>query len=65
MIVVDGRRRPWYEGMTVADLLADLEHGDRYAVVRVNQTYVSRPDFKNRAIPDDAEIYLLPLIAGG
>lgn len=65
MIVVDGCRRPWYEGMTVADLLADLENGDRYAVVRVNQSYVSRPDFDHRTIPDHAEVYLVPLIAGG
>lgn len=65
MIELDGHKRPWYEGMTVADLLADLANGDRYAVVRVNQTYVARPDFDRRTIPDNAQIYLIPLIAGG
>lgn len=65
MITVDGHNRPWFEGMTVADLLADMEKGDRYAVVRVNQAYVSRPDFDRRIIPDKADIFLLPLIAGG
>ena len=65
MIEVDGRKRPWREGMTVADLLAEMENGDRYAVVRVNQAYISRPDFACRIIPDDADVYLIPLIAGG
>ena len=65
MITVDGRDHPWVEGMTVADLLAQLDNGDRYAVVRINQAYVSRPDFERRTIPEKAEIYLLPLIAGG
>jgi sulfur carrier protein ThiS len=51
--------------MTVADLLADIEDGDRYAVVRVDEAYVSRPNFAIHRIPDGAQIYLVPMIAGG
>lgn len=65
MITVGDEQRPWSEGMTVADLLADLEDGDRYAVVRVDEAYVSRPNFAKTRIPDGAQIYLVPMIAGG
>lgn len=55
----------WYDGMTVTDLLASVPDGDQYAVIRVNGRYVSRPEFKTYTIPDNAEIRLIPMIAGG
>ena len=51
--------------MTVADLLVDIEDGDKYVVVRVDEEYVSRPNFGKTRIPDGAQIYLIPMIAGG
>ena len=65
MITVGDEKRPWSEGMTVADLLSDIEDGNTYAVVRVNEDYVSRPNFGKTLIPDGAQIYLIPMIAGG
>ncbi len=65
MITVGDEKRPWSEGMTVADLLADLDDGDTYAVVRVDDEYISRPNFGKTRIPDGAQIYLIPMIAGG
>ncbi len=65
MIKVGEVKRPWSEGMTVADLLAELDDGSTYAVVRVNEEYVSRPNFGKTPIPDGAQIYLIPMIAGG
>lgn len=65
MITVGDEKRPWSEGMTVADILADIGDGDRYAVVRVNDEYVSRPNFGSTRVPDGARVYLVPMIAGG
>ena len=65
MITVDDEKRSWSEGMTVADILADLEDGDKYAVVRVDEEYVSRINFGKTLVPDGAQIYLIPMIAGG
>jgi thiamine biosynthesis protein ThiS len=65
VIIVGDEKRPWSEGMTVADLLADLEDGDSYAVVRVDDEYISRPNFGKTIVPDGAQVYLIPMIAGG
>jgi len=65
MIRINGKQHPWREGMTIEDLLHDLNDSHHYAVVRINDKYVSRPYFKKTLIPDDAEVFLLPMIAGG
>jgi thiamine biosynthesis protein ThiS len=66
VIRVAGKERPWREGMTVADLLKELG-GESAAcpVVRVNDHYISRPNFDRTSIPDNAQIFLIPMIAGG
>ena len=65
MIKVSGKERAWREGMTIADLLNDIEDDHPYAVVRIDSTYVSRPNFDKTIIPDGAEVFLVPMIAGG
>ncbi len=65
MIKLDEDQIPWQDGMTVADLLESVPDGHQYAVIKVNDRYVSRPDFKQYEIPDNAEIRLIPMIAGG
>jgi thiamine biosynthesis protein ThiS len=66
MIRVAGKERPWHAGMTVAGLLKELG-GESAAcpVVRVNDDYVSRPNYGETTIPDNAQIFLIPMIAGG
>jgi sulfur carrier protein ThiS len=51
--------------MTISDLLGEISDPHPYAVVRIDQTYVSRPNFDKTIIPDDAEVYLIPMVAGG
>lgn len=65
MIRVNGKQQLWYEGMTVIDLLADLEDSHHYAVIRINDKYVSRPYFEKTLISDNSEVFLISLIAGG
>jgi thiamine biosynthesis protein ThiS len=65
MIRVRGKEHPWREGMTVADLLKELDDPYPYAVVRMNDRVISRPNFEKTKIPDGAELFLIPMIAGG
>ncbi len=65
MIRVSGKKLAWREGMTITDLLNDLKDNHPYAVVRIDSTYVSRPNFEKTMIPDGAEVFLIPMIAGG
>jgi len=65
VIKVSDKTITWYEGMTISDLLRELDDPHPYAVVRIDQNYISRPNFDNTTIPDDSEVFLIPMIAGG
>jgi thiamine biosynthesis protein ThiS len=65
MIYLDGKELPWHEGLTVADLLKQIKDSHPYAVVRVNDSVVSQPNFDTHQIPDQAQILLVPLVSGG
>jgi len=65
MIRVAGKEHPWRAGMTVADLLQDNQEARDCPVVRINHHYVSRPNFASTPVPDDADIFFIPMIAGG
>lgn len=65
MIVLDDKKIPWQEGLTVASLLANLEDGHAYAVVKLNGRLISRPHFDMTPVPDEARVRLVPMIAGG
>ena len=65
MIEVGGKQMPWHKGMTVSDLLDALNDPHPYAVVRINEQYVTRPNFDSTSVPDEAEVFLIPMIAGG
>ncbi len=65
MIKVSDKMVTWREGMTISDLLKELDDSHPYAVVRINQTYVSRPNFDKTIVPDESQVFLIPMIAGG
>ncbi|MFZ0450994.1 MAG: sulfur carrier protein ThiS [Desulfatiglandaceae bacterium] len=65
MIRVGDKRFPWHEGMTVSILLEGLRDSDSYAVVRLNGRIVSRPNFAATPVPDESEVILIPMVAGG
>ena len=65
MIKVSDKTVAWHEGMTISDLLTELGDPHPYAVVRIDDNYISRPNFDNTIIPDDSEIFLIPMITGG
>ena len=65
MIQVAGKEIVWREGMSVSDLLDELDDPHPYAVVRINDQYVTQPNFEHTLVPDEAEVFLIPMIAGG
>ena len=65
MIALGDHEIPWQEGMTVATLLARLQDGNRYAVVKLNGKLVSRPHFASTPVPDGSRVIPIPMIAGG
>ena len=65
MVRMGGKEFPWREGITVADLLKELGDPYPYAVARIGNRLISRPDFDKTPVPDEAEIFLLPLVSGG
>jgi thiamine biosynthesis protein ThiS len=65
MIEVNGRKIDWYEGMTISELLAEIKDPHPYPVVRIGDTYVSRPNFEKTSVPDNSRVFLIPMIAGG
>jgi len=65
VVKVGGKNSPWYEKMTVADLLDDINDPYKYVVVRINNKYISRPNFKKTLVPDNSEVFLIPMISGG
>jgi sulfur carrier protein ThiS len=65
MVRIGDREFAWREGMTVADLLTELEDPYPYAVARIGDRIISNPDFDKTTVPNDSEVFLIPLIAGG
>ena len=65
VIEINGRKVAWHEGMTISDLLGEIKDTHPYPVVRIDDRYVSRPNFDKTTVPDNSEIFLIPMIAGG
>jgi len=65
MILVNDKKMTWNKGMTVHDMFEEIEDAHLYTVIRLNGKLVSRLNFKKTSIPENAVIYILPLIAGG
>jgi sulfur carrier protein ThiS len=56
---------PWHAGMTVGEVVDRVPEGRDCAAVRVNGRIVARPNFLRTPVPDGAQVYLVPMIAGG
>jgi len=65
VIRVADKNIAWRAGMTVTDLLKEIDDPHPYAVVRINETYVSRPNFDKTTIADNSQVFLIPMVAGG
>ena len=65
MVRVGDKEVSWREGMTVADVLKEL--GDHYAypAARIRGRLIAGPDFGKAKVPDNSEVHLISLVAGG
>ncbi len=65
MITVNGKKLEWNDGMTVSDLLSGIPDAHQYWIVKINDRYVTKPHFDTATIPDECEVVLVPIFAGG
>jgi len=65
MITAKGKRLEWQPGLTVRDVLATLGYNFPSVLVRVNGTIVRRKVWDDTVVPDEAEVEVRPIVAGG
>ena len=55
----------WYTGMTVRDVLAAMKYTFPHIIVVINGTVVRHDAYDTTTIPDDADVRVVHMIAGG
>ena len=65
MINVKGKQLEWHRGLTVRDILNTLGYKYPSVLVRVNGTLIRRKEWDGTVVPDEAEVVVLPIVAGG
>jgi sulfur carrier protein len=66
VILVNNRDEvEWEEGLTVSALLERFRYTFPHIIVKVNGEVVPRDDYPTRTIPDDTDVWVIHLIAGG
>ena len=66
MICVNGKFEvDWEPGMTVTQLLARLKFSFPLLIVSVEGVLVPKEEYATREIPDEAEVKVLHMTAGG
>jgi sulfur carrier protein len=66
VILVNNRDKvAWEEGLTVSALLERFRYTFPHIIVKVDGEVVPREEYPARTIPDDADVWVIHLIAGG
>jgi len=66
VILVNNRDEvEWEEGLTVSTLLERFRYTFPHIIVKVDDEVVPREEYPTRTIPDDADVWVIHLIAGG
>jgi thiamine biosynthesis protein ThiS len=65
MITAKGKRLQWHEGLTVREVLDTLGYNFPSVLVRVNGEVVRRKSWDTTVIPDEADVEVRPIVAGG
>lgn len=65
MITAKGKKLEWRAGLTVREILDTLGYNFPSVLVRVNGTIVRRKSWDSTAVPDEAEVEVRPIVAGG
>lgn len=64
-IQVNGQTRPIHEGVTVADLLKELDVRSEHVAVEVNLQILDRQDFSRRMLQSGDRVEIISFIGGG
>jgi len=66
MITINKRESfDWHESLTVAELLAAKTYTYPHIIVSINGTVVKHDAYAETHIPDEADVRVIHLIAGG
>ena len=65
MITAKGKRLEWHQGLTARNVLEILGYNYPSVLVRVNGTIVRRKVWDSTIVPDEAEVEVRPIVAGG
>ena len=66
MILVNNRDKvEWEEDLTVSTLLDRFRYTFPHIIVKINGEVIPREQYPTRTIPDDADVWVIHLIAGG
>ena len=65
MITVNKQPVPWEENMTIDRILKIMNYTFRMIVVKVNEELVRRESYGSKAIPENSDVHIIHLIAGG
>ena len=65
MILVNGDKFPWFEGITVRDVIREKNYIFPLLVVRINGELIRRTEYDSATIPDSASLDIIHLISGG
>ena len=65
MIIVNDEERPLEAGMTVHDLLVDLDPQLPMCVVKIGGAHVPRSTWEERELQEGEEVRVVYIIAGG
>ena len=65
MITAKGKKLDWHEGLTIREVLDTLGYNFPSVLVRVNGTIVRRKEWDSSAVPDEADVEVRPIVAGG
>jgi sulfur carrier protein len=65
MITAKGKKLEWHQGITVRDVLNTLGYNFPSVLVRLNGTIVRRKAWDSTVVPDEAEVEVRPIVAGG
>jgi sulfur carrier protein len=66
MITINKREQlPWHTGLTVRDVLTQMKFTFPHIIVSINGKLVRHDAYETTTIPDEADVRVIHLIAGG
>jgi thiamine biosynthesis protein ThiS len=65
LIIFNGKEHEWQPGLTLENLLKEMDEEPGMVVVRINGKIILKKDYNTCEIPDNAEVNTVEIIAGG